>query len=154
MSKRKIIEALKKYVQIQELVCPHTFQKWGESSWQFLDTDFLHTLLVIRRDILKVGMMCNNWSTGGNFLQRGFRCNICPLVANATKSGRLYLTSHSNGCAGDFTPSGMTAEEARSKIKQNSHMLPYPIRLENDVNWLHFDTYDYLNGNKINTFNG
>lgn len=154
MKRKEIISELGKYFSIKELVCKHTFDRWGESSWQFLDTDYLHTLLVIRRDILKVGMLCNNWHIGGNFSQRGFRCNICPLVANATKKGRLYLTSHANGCAGDFTPANMTAKEARDKIKLNSHLLPYPIRLENDVTWLHFDTYDYLNDKKINTFNG
>lgn len=150
--RKKIIDDLKKFFSIKELVCKHTYDRWGESSWQFLDTDFLHTLLVIRRDILKRSMLCNNWVSGGSLSQRGFRCNICPLVSSATKKDRLYLTSHANGCAGDFTVEGLVAEKARLLIKEHSDLLPYPIRLEEGVSWLHFDTYDYLNGNKINSF--
>lgn len=44
------------------------------------------------------------------------------------------------GRAGDFTIQGMTAQEARSLIRNNSHLLPYPIRMEGGVSWLHFDT--------------
>ncbi|MGL5262075.1 MAG: hypothetical protein ACRC9P_06805 [Bacteroides sp.] len=154
MKRKEIINELKKYFGIKELVCKHTYDRFGENSWQFLDTEYLHNLLVVRRDILKVGMVCNNWHSGGKYTQRGFRCNICQLVRNATNQGRVYLTAHANGCGGDFTPMGMTAEDARQKIKAKQGLLPYPMRLENSVSWLHMDTYDYLNGNKINTFNG
>ena len=44
------------------------------------------------------------------------------------------------GKAGDFTVRGLTAEDARNKIIQNAHLLPYPIRMEKNVTWLHVDT--------------
>lgn len=31
-------------------------------------------------------------------------------------------------------------KEARNKIIQNAHLLPYPIRMEKNVTWLHIDT--------------
>nr|DAG74273.1 MAG TPA: hypothetical protein [Caudoviricetes sp.]DAG95715.1 MAG TPA: hypothetical protein [Crassvirales sp.] len=40
----------------------------------FLSTPLLHTLLVIRRDILQKPMTINNSS---NYTQRGLRCNMC-----------------------------------------------------------------------------
>ena len=52
MTREEILTAIRPYFDIDELVCNHTVAKWGDKSWQFLDTDFLHCLLVIRRDIV------------------------------------------------------------------------------------------------------
>lgn len=132
-SREEIIRELHNYFQISELVCGHTFSQWGERSWQFLDTAYLHNLLVIRRDILQAPMVCNH--DGAE--QRGLRCNRCELVKGKT---RAYLSSHVLGKAGDFTVKGLTAQEARSRIRNNADRLPYPLRMEGGVNWLHFDT--------------
>lgn len=147
MNREQIIRELHKYFQISELVCEHTHSKWGERSWQFLDTDFLHCLLVIRRDILKEPMTCNYKGA----YQRGLRCNMCELVKEKKK---VYLSSHILGKAGDFTCKGMTAQEARSRIRNNAHLLPCNIRLENGVSWLHFDVLpQYGVDKKVYEFN-
>lgn len=127
-----IIRELHKYFQISELVCKHAHSKWGERSWQFLDTNYLECLLIIRRDILKKPMICNTREQN----QRGLRCNRCSLVSEKTG---VYLSSHILGKAGDFTVEGMTAQEARSLIRNNAHLLPCQIRMEAGVSWLHFD---------------
>jgi hypothetical protein len=131
-NREQIIKDLHQFFQVGELVCEHTHSKWGERSWQFLDTDYLECLLVIRRDILQVPMTCNH--SGAN--QRGLRCNRCELVK---EKKNVYLSSHILGKAGDFSVKGMTAAEARSRIRNNAHLLPCNIRLENGVSWLHFD---------------
>jgi hypothetical protein len=151
----KIIDALKTYFDIKDLVCPHTYRAFGERSWQFLDTEYLHCLLVIRRDILQTAMICNNWSkAGGQFSQRGLRCNICQLVKAKTDKDQIYLSAHVNGAGGDFDTKGMTAVQVRHKIEDNAQLLPYPVRMEEGVTWLHFDVYDYMNGRKVNYFKG
>lgn len=132
MTRDEIIRELHKFFQIRELVCEHTHTKWGERAWQFLDTAFLHNLLVIRRDILQAPMVCNH----GSQLQRGLRCNRCGLVA---QKDAVYLSSHVLGKAGDFTVQGMTAQEARSRIRNSANLLPYPLRMEGGVTWLHID---------------
>lgn len=132
MTRNDIIEAVGKFFKVEELVCDHTYAKWSEKSWQFLDTAFLHNLLVIRRDILQVPMICNHDEAN----QRGLRCNLCELVKDKTS---VYLSSHILGKAGDFTVKGMTAQEARSRIRNNAHLLPYPLRMEGGVSWLHID---------------
>lgn len=132
MTRDELIRQLRNYFQVSELVCPHTHSEWGERSWQFLDTAYLENLLVIRRDILQAPMVCNH----GNQRQRGLRCNMCDLVRQKTS---VYLSSHKFGKAGDFTVKGMTAQEARQRIKDNAHLLPHPLRMEADVSWLHFD---------------
>lgn len=131
-TRSEIIKELHKYFQISELVCEHTHSKWDERAWQFLDTDYLHALLVIRRDILQVPMTCNH----DGAYQRGLRCNMCELVK---EKSRNYLSSHVLGKAGDFTCKGLTAQQARERIKANAHLLPCNIRLEDNVSWLHFD---------------
>lgn len=133
MKREEIIRELHDYFQLSELVCRHTHSKWGERAWQFLDTNYLHALLVIRRDILQLPMVCNH--PGAN--QRGLRCNRCEMVQE--KDG-VYLSSHVLGKAGDFSVKGITAQEARSLIRNNAHLLPCNIRLEGGVSWLHIDT--------------
>lgn len=128
----EIIRDLLQFFQVEELVCKHTYAKWGERSWQFLDTAFLHNLLVIRRDILQLPMICNHSEAD----QRGLRCNLCQLVSEKEE---VYLSSHILGKAGDFTVQGLTAQEARSRIRNNAHLLPYPLRMEGGVSWLHID---------------
>ena len=132
MTRNEIIKALGRYFEVSELVCEHTHSKWGERAWQFLDTAYLHNLLVIRRDILQLPMICNH--EGAN--QRGLRCNRCELVKDKPS---VYLSSHVLGKAGDFTVQGITAQEARSRIRNNAHLLPYPLRMEGGVSWLHID---------------
>lgn len=148
MNRNQIITEIKKYFSVKELVCNHTYAEWGENSWQFLDTDFLHALLVIRRDILKSGMVCNS----GSATDRGLRCNRCDLVKSKQN---VYLSAHILGKAGDFTVSGMSAEEARQKIKASALMLPCNVRIEDGVSWLHIDVLPQVGINqKVYEFNG
>lgn len=132
MTRNELIEALTPYFDIDELVCPHTYQAWGVRAWQFLDTALLECILVIRRDILKRPMVVNNKF----YTQRGLRCNRCQTVRDKAK---VYLSSHILGKAIDFTVQGLSAESARVMIKANAHLLPCNIRLEKDVNWVHID---------------
>ena len=152
MNRIEIIQQLKPFFSIEELVCPHTFIAWGERSWQFLGTDFLLTLLIIRRDVLKVPMNVNNYKWGGSFDERGLRCNICSLVKEKTSRGVSYLSAHVLGEGCDFTTKEYSAEKCRQKIITEQNTLPVPIRLEAGVSWVHFDVYNYLNGVKVNLF--
>ena len=148
MTRAQVLQEIKPFFSIDELVCDHVLAKWGEQSWQFLDTDFLHALLVIRRDILKKAMWCN----GNGKTERGLRCNRCSIVRG--KSG-VYLSAHCLGKAGDFTITGLTAQQARDLIKRNASLLPCPVRMEKGVSWLHFDVLpQYGVTAKVYEFNG
>ena len=141
MTREEIIKAIRPYFDINELVCDHTYAKYGDKAWRFLDTDFLHALLIIRRDIIRLPMWCNSKTAK----QRGLRCNQCQIVKSAKG---VYLSAHCLGKAGDFTVTGMTASAAREKIKANASLLPCKIRLEkwdssgNEISWLHIDVID------------
>lgn len=128
---------LKRFVP-QELVCSHVYKKYGSGSLVFLDIRLVRTVLFIRE---KMGLpiISNNWHKGGDFSQRGFRCNLCSLIAQPTKSGKLYLTAHGLGKALDFNVVGKTAQQVREWLDAHAGELPYPIRVEDDVTWVHID---------------
>ena len=151
MERAEIIREVKKYFSIKELVCNHTYNKFGEASWQFLDTKLLYTLLVIRREILQVPMVINY--TG--HYQRGLRCNCCQLVKDKTVSDKIYLSAHCLGKAFDASMKMITGSQARAMIRKYQDKLPYPIRMEKNVTWLHVDVRDTNNSTaKIVEFNG
>lgn len=146
------INEMKKYkFKINELVCKHMSEKYGEKAWMFLDPRLLEVLHVIRYDILGTEMVINNYGAGGNFTQRGMRCNCCNIVKEKKAP---YLSAHVTGCGVDFDAKGYTAEQARQKIIANKDLLPYPIRLESGVNWVHLDVYHPVGSNeKVVLFN-
>lgn len=150
MTRQEILNQIRPYFEIKELVCDHTYARYGEAAWQFLDTDFLHCLLVIRRDILKRPMWCNHHSKG--IYQKGLRCNLCQLVKEKKVA---YISAHVLGKAGDFSVDGLTADQVRQIIIKNQGLLPYPIRMEDGVTWLHFDVRpnDYSTA-KVSLFKG
>lgn len=146
MTRIEVIERLQGYFDLSELVCEHTLKRWGKQAWQFFDTNTLHTLLVLRTEILRVPMTINN----GDSTQRGLRCNLCSIVKGQKKQ---YLSAHLMGKGFDVVSSQMTAQEMRDRIMANEDKLPVPIRIEDGVSWLHFDTFDQSNGkNKITFF--
>lgn len=133
--REEIIASLKKYFQITEFVCPDVFQKFGERAWQFFDTEFLYCILLLRETVLCAPMYINNYKKG--YTQKGLRCNRCQIVRG---KAAVYLSGHVLAKAVDFTVAGMTAAQARQKIKENADLFPCRIRLEKDVSWVHFDT--------------
>ena len=155
MTRNEIIENIRMYFRIEELVCPHTFNKFGELSWRFLSTEYLHTLLILRTEVLGVPMIINDYVFGGNITQRGLRCNICPLVKSKTLNNQIYLSAHCLGEGGDSVFSvntGMTAAKARNLIRKKQHLIPYNVRIEKNVSWLHIDCFDM--GVKVSEFIG
>lgn len=87
----------------------------------------------------------------GESTQRGLRCNLCSIVRS--KGNKQYLSAHLMGKGFDVVSSQMTAQEMRDKIFENADKLPVPIRIEDGVSWLHFDTFDPSNSkNKITFF--
>jgi hypothetical protein len=156
------------YFELEELVCPHIFYKWGDWVWQFFDERILKNLDWIRERNGPV--FVNNWDqpeylnsdyvmyirnrikTGmpivpehvpdapaGLYDERGVRCNLCDLVVKKSKAGVLYITPHVRWQAVDFDVQGRTAEEMRQWIVTNQAKLPYPVRLEKGVSWVHMD---------------
>lgn len=146
MTRNKLIEEIKKYFKLSELVCPHCISTYGDSAWQFLSTELLSTIYILRTKVVNKPMIVNNGTT---FTQRGLRCNRCDLVKSKTKP---YMSAHCLGKGIDFSVSDMTAEEIRQLIKDNINEFEYPIRLEEGVSWVHCDVYTLDSDKKLTTF--
>lgn len=124
---------------IQELVCPHIYNRHGEKAWDMLDENLLKVLIWIREKLGKP-IYVNNWNyKQGTLSQRGMRCNCCQLVKDKTAKGIPYVSAHVLGKAVDFDVKGMTAQEVRDWIYENRQRLPHPVRLEDGVTWVHLD---------------
>lgn len=148
MTRSECITKLKEKFKISELVCNEVYARFGEGAWRFLDDKILQVLYILRFVIFNAPITINN---GKNFTQRGLRCNRCQLVKSKSTP---YLSAHVLGKAFDLDVKGYTAEQARQKIKSNISKFPFPIRMENKVNWVHIDVIDMDNGAKLTMFNG
>lgn len=135
---------------LTELVCEHVYKKFRDTAWMFLDEKIVIQLDTIRR-LLNKPITVNTWWDMGSFSQRGLRCNLCSLVKDKTLAGELYMSAHNLGMAVDFDVQGMTADDVRLWIAVNKDKLPYNMRLEKSVDWVHLDVYN--NGNKLTFFN-
>ena len=139
MTRNELIDSLKNYFNIKELVCPHCYNKFNDKSWQFLSTEILSVLYTLRYEIFKCPIVINTWAMKGILSQRGLRCNRCSLVKDKKT---VYLSAHQLGKALDFNVEGYTTEEAYQKIKDNMDKFEYPIRIEvNSTTWNHIDCY-------------
>jgi len=137
-----------KHFLIQELVSEAVFNKYGSFAWNFFDPRLLETMdFICELFGSSAKITINNWLTEKNpkyiFDERGLRENTCPMMRDKTKKGLIYLSGHPLGKAFDFDVEGYSAEETRQVIIKSKHKLPYPIRLEKDVTWVHLDIYEW-----------
>jgi hypothetical protein len=140
------------YFELSELVCEHVWERFHNIAWGFFDSRLLITIDVLREKLGRP-IYVNNWIEHGPFNERGFRCIQCDLVKKAIKEKRLYVSPHMTGQAVDFDVQGMIAEEVRQWIITHKNLLPYPIRMERGVSWIHLDTRDNFEGEKVILFN-
>ena len=147
------------YFDIDEWCCPEVVEGYkkfaplnalGHFAWNFFDIRLLIIMEAIRIAIGKP-IYVNDYNVHGPFSQRGFRCVQCALMKAVYKLGTLFTDPHALGKAIDFTVEGMTAQEVRDWLVANQAMLPYPIRLEQNVEWVHLDVLNN-SANKIEFF--
>ena len=122
-----------KHFNTEELVSKQVFDVIGDDAIKLFDPKALETLEVIR-EILDVPLICNNWADEGSRDDCGYRDKLCTI--GAAKS------AHKEGRAFDLISNKMSASEMRARIIANQKRLPYNIRIEDEVSWLHFDVRD------------
>ena len=137
------------YFRLHELVCDHIYEKYGYRALMFLDPRQVINMDWLRENIGRP-VYVNNYKWGGNQTQSGVRCNLCRLVKDKTDNNEVYVSAHIQGQADDFSVKGMTADRVRNWIIKRQAELPYNIRLEAYVKWVHMDCRDC--GTKIYFF--
>lgn len=144
----EIIQNIKRYFDLPELVGREVYAKYGELAWAFLDTRLLDVILWLREG-LGVPLVCNTSA----LQQRGLRTNISPIVQEKTRAGKMYLSAHCLGKGVDLSSSKMSAKDMRKWIKQHIDECPHPIRLEGDKSaptWLHIDVMNITDNKLVN----
>jgi len=136
---------------LDELVCPHVYEKYGAFAYNFFDPRLLITVETLR-DRINKAVFINNWQEHGPFSQRGLRCPECQIPKDYAAKGILYMSAHPLGKGFDFDVEGLLAGEVREWIKVHANWWPYPIRLEDGVTWIHLDLYNDTE-NKVILFN-
>jgi hypothetical protein len=127
---------IRDYFRIDELVCKHVADKFGDAAWSFFDPRLLEVLLFVREGLDKEIYV--NLPDYGLY-QRGLRCNLCSLVKDRVLCNILYCSPHVRGQAVDFSVKEMSAVSVRAWLIQHKSDLPYAIRLESSVEWVHLD---------------
>lgn len=122
-------------IYLEELVSKDIFTKFGEKSIWFIDPR-LPILLQKIRDHFGKTIMINNWNSGGEFNNRGFR------VPNSGVGGSL--SQHIFGRAADFNIAGVTDLEVDNELVKKFELFkPYGLTtIENasfTVGWTHCD---------------
>lgn len=141
MEKNDIILQLKNDFgyTIKSFVSREVYIARGENGWDLFSPNLLETFLVLCQNTNKK-LVINDWflyndNVYGNknvFKYRGFRdVNEEP--------GSPAGSQHRCGCALDFHAVGQNPNDSRSWIRSIAIKLPYNIRMEKDVNWVHID---------------
>ncbi|MFA5405010.1 MAG: D-Ala-D-Ala carboxypeptidase family metallohydrolase [Ignavibacteria bacterium] len=130
---------LTKYFKSEELL-PR-----GVTDTSLLDPKLLQLIDEIR-ELLGVPCTINNYASGGIRQWCGLRTTACKIGAARSQ--------HRLGRAADLHPIGMTADEARAKIKKAvaEGKLKNLGGVENSVSWVHVDCRPRING-KVKWFN-
>lgn len=82
-----------KYFELQELVPPSIFKRFGITAIQFIRPELLAVLDLLREKLGRP-VIVNNWHTGGKYQESGYR-------TPRTKTG-ADLSMHKMGIAGDI----------------------------------------------------
>jgi len=146
MKELSIIEQkFRKYFAPEELVSVLHYNEFvDKNDIYYLFSDALKSVMVYLRQAIGVPFTVNTWHKYGQFQYRGYRDKTCSI--GAPKS------LHRTGNAIDFDIKGFDSERGRKLIVEKIGGMPYPIRLESDVNWIHLDVALVNNSHKINFF--
>ena len=124
-----------KYFKLAELLAPEYFED-QIASWILID-DRLKVNLDWLREKLGVPLTINNYSytksKNPKYIRRysGLRPMNCKIGAKNSR--------HKYGLAADIISNAITASSMRKFLKDHASEIPYPIRVEQGVNWLHMD---------------
>lgn len=138
---------------IKSFVSKEYYISKGESAWDSLDSNILETFLIICQNSDKP-IVVNNWFMYADseynkdyvFKYRGFR-NFNEYL----KSSKL--SQHRAGKAIDFHIVGQNPIDSRAWIRIIADKLPYNIRMEKGVNWVHIDVGTRTNSGNVSKLN-
>jgi len=146
METLNIEQKFRKYFEPHELVSALHYKEFKDKLEVYdLFSDKLKAVIVYLRESIGLSFTVNTWHKQGQFQYRGYRDKTCSIGA--------HHSLHKTGEALDFDIRGFEAEQGRKLIVEKIGNLPYPIRIENSVNWIHLDVAKFEGTHKIKFFN-
>lgn len=138
---------ISQHFDIREFVSPETWERNGPDSIKFIDPKLID-LAEFMRKYFGASVIINNWHTGGNFKNRGFR-DFDSKVGG-------FTSQHRQGKAFDCNIKGFTIAELHKAIKKDERAFyAAGLRRIEDIKdaptWLHCDIKDGID-NKIVVF--
>lgn len=122
------------YFKLYELL-PKELYYDEESGWDWIDSRLIATLDWLRKET-GVPLIVNNWKWGG---KRNFCGARIPASADFSYGSRHTLRTDRKVMAADIISTKMSAAQMRNLIRRKKNELPYPVRIERYVSWLHID---------------
>ena len=118
---------------LQEFVPKEIFDRWGNKSLWFIDSQIVDIAESIRNKVGKP-VIINNWKDGGTYNYSGYRPPECNVG--------VKMSQHRWGRAVDIKVPGIDLLQLYSFIKRNPDKFPEITTLENinhTKTWLHAD---------------
>lgn len=124
------------HFEIFEIVPPELMSLPENYLWELFDEGLLKVIDRLRED-LGQPITINNWKSGGQFCQRGYR-------TNSSKVGAIK-SAHKSGHACDLDVKGFTADKVRQYILDHRERYSEVTELEMTLNgkpisWVHIST--------------
>jgi hypothetical protein len=132
------------YFSVPELVPPDIYAAMGDGALILLDDRILRIADCVREHF-GVPVTINNWKTGGQFSQRGFRTQ---------QEGKATRSAHFYGRALDMDVKGISSDDVRKEIlaQQSASDFPLISGMETGISWVHLDCANRYSTNGIVTF--
>ncbi len=145
--KKKYAGYRPKYFKLYELL-PKEMYVDEDTGWEGFDEKLLRTIDVVR-EIVGVPLICNNWRDGGN---RNY-CGARTPKSKHYRQGSFHSVREDRPVmAVDLISTRMSAPAIRETVASRNQELPFPIRFEEGVSWVHLDTNAQV-GYKVYFFN-
>lgn len=135
------------YFKLYELL-PKELYVDEDTGWEMFDEKLLRTIDIIR-EIVGVPLICNNWHDGGSRNYCGART---PKSKHYNHGSFHSVRDDRPVMAADLISTRMSAPVIRQTVASRHAELPYPIRFEEGVSWVHVDTNAKV-GYKVYFFN-
>jgi hypothetical protein len=131
-----------KWFKLYELLPPEIYCD-EDHGWDML-CDRLKQTIDYCRELFNAPLVINDWKNKGHRQNCGFRTKTCAVGAK--------FSAHKQGMAADIICSRLSAAQMRKILHDNADKLPFKVRLEANVSWLHIDVRTDGQTEKIKEF--
>lgn len=118
------------YFVLQEFVPPEIYSIYGANSIWFVDEEMVESIILLRKD-LDAPCTINNWHTGGQYKNSGFR------MPDTLVGGKL--SQHKMKAAHDLKFRGIHPDQVRQHLRNTFGRYCFTTIEKDTPTWTHVD---------------